>query len=325
MGDATKLHRTDGGRYPFVKVTVTANIEEDWPAMLSRIVAIAGMVAIALLGSAGALAQEATPEASPAGESLFANLGLPELTVTATDEGFELSESEVEAGRYLVQFVNETDNPDVAAGFVRLVEGATLEDLSFADELAAGTPMPESEPDPQTFAWIYDTYIAGGVSSTSDQAAPLTVTGDPDARVEGPEPEAAVTIVEEGAGGQGFKFTVTGEAKAGPQIVKILNASDQPHFVIGFHYPEEITIEQAMEFIMFDPSSGATPSPNMPDETLLTFPIYAPVQSVGATQWVELNGESGSVIIVCFVPDPVADGIPHAFEGMVSLVPVAES
>ena len=313
--------------------------------MYSRLLAIVGTVAIALLGSAGAMAQEATPEASPGGESLFAALGLPELTVTATNEGFELSESEVEAGRYLVHFVNESDNPDAAAGFVRLVEGKTLDDLSFADELAAGTPMPESEPDPQTFAWIYDTYIAGGVTSASDQsvidlrggeygvwaddptspvpAAPLTVTGDPDARIEGPEPEAAVTIVEEGAGGEGFKFTVTGDAKAGPQIVKILNASDQPHFVIGFHYPEDITIEQAMEFIMFDPSSGATPSPNMLDETLLTFPIYAPVQSVGTTQWVELNAESGSVIIVCFVPDPVADGIPHAFEGMVSLLPVA--
>jgi hypothetical protein len=131
-----------------------------------------------------------------------------------------------------------------------------------------------------------------------------------------------VTIVEEGAGGEGFKFTVTGEATAGPQIVKILNASDQPHFVIGFHYPEDITIEQAMEFIMFDPSSGATPSPNMLDETLLTFPIYAPVQSVGATQWVELDSEPGSVIIVCFVPDPMAGGIPHAFEGMVNLLPV---
>src|SRR5829696_3070299 len=144
--------------------------EERKHTMHSRIVAIAGTVAIALLGSAGAMAQDATPEASPGGESLFADLGLPELTVTATNEGFELSESEVEAGRYLVQFVNETDNPDIAAGFVRLVEGATLEDLSFADELAAGTPMPESEPDPQTFAWLYDTYIAGGVSSTSDQA-----------------------------------------------------------------------------------------------------------------------------------------------------------
>jgi hypothetical protein len=36
-----------------------------------------------------------------------------------------------------------------------------------------------------------------------------------------------------------------------------------------------------------------------------------------------LNAESGQVIIVCFVPDPVAGGIPHAFEGMVSLLPVS--
>ena len=315
--------------------------------MHSRIVAIVGAVTIALLGPAVAMAQDATPEATPGAQSLFADLGLPELTVTATNEGFQLSESEVEAGRYLVHFVNETGNPEIGAGFVRLPEGKTLDDLSFADELAAGTPMPQSQPDPQTFAWLYDTYIAGGASSVSTEsvidlrggdygvwaddpttplaAAPLTVTGDPDARIEGSEPQAAVTIVEGGAGGQGFKFTVTGEAKAGPQIVKILNASDQPHFVIGFHYPEKITIEQAMEFITFDPSTGATPSPNMLDETLLTFPIYAPVQSVGATQWVELNGEPGSVIIVCFVPDPMTGGTPHAFEGMVNLLPVAES
>jgi len=315
--------------------------------MHSRIVAIVGTVAIALFGSAGAVAQDATPEASPVAESLFANLGLPELTVTATDEGFEVSESEVEAGRYLVHLVNETDNPDIAAGFVRLVDGKTLDDLSFAEEMASGTPMSEEMPDVDTFAWLYDTYVAGGVTTDSDQgvidlrggeygvwadnptspiaAAPLTVTGDADARIEGPEPEATVTIVEEGAGGEGFKFTVTGEVTAGPQIVKILNASDQPHFVIGFHYPEEITIEQVMEFLMFDPSSGATPSAEMLDETLLTFPIFAPTQSVGTTQWVEMDTEPGQLILVCFVPDPVAGGIPHAFEGMVNLVPVAES
>jgi hypothetical protein len=264
--------------------------------------------------------------------------------VTATNEGFEVSESEVEAGRYLVHLVNETGNPDIAAGFVRLVDGKTLDDLSFAEEMASGTPIPEEMPDVETFAWLYDTYVAGGVTTDSDQgvidlrggeygvwadnptsplaAAPLTVTGDANARIEGPEPEAAVTIVEEGAGGEGFTFTVTGEVTAGPQIVKILNASDQPHFVIAFHYPEEITIEQVMEFLMFDPSSGATPSAAMLDETLLTFPMYAPTQSVGTTQWVELDAEPGQLIIVCFVPDPVAGGIPHAFEGMVSLLPV---
>ena len=106
--------------------------------------------ALTLVGAAGALAQDATPEA----ESLFADLGLPELTVTVTDEGFELSEAEVEAGRYLVHLVNETDNPDVAAGFVRLVDGKTLDDLSFADEMASGTPMPEEMPDVDTFAWL---------------------------------------------------------------------------------------------------------------------------------------------------------------------------
>src|SRR5215208_8102174 len=118
--------------------------------MRMRILAFLITGALTLVGAAGALAQDATPEA----ENLFAGLGLPELTVTATDNGFELSESEVPAGRYLVNFVNETDNPEIGAGFVRLVEGKTLDDLSFADELAAGTPMPEDEPDPETFAWL---------------------------------------------------------------------------------------------------------------------------------------------------------------------------
>jgi hypothetical protein len=206
--------------------------------------------------------------------------------------------------------------------------------------------MPEQMPDIESFAWMYEAYIAGGVTTDSDEAvidlrggeygvwadnptspiaaAPLTVTGDPDARVEGAEPQAAVTIVEEGAGGEGFKFTVTGEVTTGPQVVKILNASDQPHFVIAFHYPEEITIEQVMDFLMFDPSSGATPSAEMLDETLLTFPMYTPTQSVGTTQWVKLNAEPSQLILLCFVPDPVAGGIPHAFEGMVSLLSVAE-
>src|SRR5215210_3234125 len=131
MAGGTSLQGDCGSQY-----------EEDQPAMHSRIVAIVGTVAIALLGSAGAMAQDATPEASSAGESLFADLGLPELTVTMTNDGFELSKSEVEAGRYLVHFANESDNPDAAAGFVRLPQGKTLDDLSFADELAAGTPMP---------------------------------------------------------------------------------------------------------------------------------------------------------------------------------------
>ena len=309
--------------------------------MRSNVLSAVAAGALMVMGGATALAQDATPVA----QNLFEELGLPELTVTVTEEGFALSETEVAAGRYLVSLNDETGNPDIAAGFVRLVDGKTVDDLSAADEMASGTPMPEEGPPPEEFAWLFETYIAGGVSASapyavidllggeygvwgddptsSIPATGLTVTGDPEAAIEGPAPETTVSILEEGVGGQGFSFVVEGELQSGPQIVEIVNNSDQPHFVIAFQYPEEITIEQAMEFVMFDPSSGATPGPDALDETLFSFPGYAPVQSAGTTQWNVFNLGTGQAILVCFVPDPLAGGIPHAFEGMVSLVPVA--
>jgi hypothetical protein len=296
-----------------------------------------------LIGATPALGQEASP--ASAGDSLFTDLGLPELTVTATDEGFELSASEVEAGRYLVTVINESSAPDAIVLFARLTDGRTLADLSFADELAAGTPMPEEGPPPESYLWLFESYLPGGTVATADTpgqfvvdlrggdygvwtlepipAAALTVTGDPDARIEGPEPEAAITIVEEGAGGEGFRFTVNGELQAGPQVVKVLNASDQPHEVVAEQYPEPLTIERIMASFMFDPSTGATPPPDLVDEERLTFAGYAGVQSIGTTQWVVMNFSPGQAVLLCFVPDPVAEGIPHALEGMISLVPVA--
>jgi hypothetical protein len=294
-------------------------------------------------GVAPARGQEATPAA--AGDRLFAALGLPELTVTATDAGFALSASEVAAGRYLVTVLNESSAPDAIVLFARLTEGRTLADLSFADELAAGTPMPDEGPPPESYLWLFESYLPGGTVATADTpghvvvdlrggdygvwtlepipAAALTVTGDPDARIEGPEPEAAVTIVEEGAGGEGFRFTVNGEVHAGPQIIEVLNASDQPHEVIGEQYPDPLTMEQILGSLMFDPSTGATPPPDLVDEERLTLSGYAGVQSIGTTQWVVMDFDPGQAVFLCFVPDPVAEGIPHVMEGMISLVPVA--
>src|SRR5215203_30092 len=126
--------------------------------MHSRIVTIAATATLALVGSAGALAQDATPTA---GDSLFADLGLPELVITATDEGLQLDQGEIEAGRYLVTLNNESANSDVFAGFIQLPEGMTAEGLSYADELAAGTPIPEEGPSPEQMeglSWLYETY-----------------------------------------------------------------------------------------------------------------------------------------------------------------------
>ena len=78
------------------------------------------------------------------------------------------------------------------------------------------------------------------------------MTGDAATPIAAAEPEAAVTIIEQGAGGKGFTFQVDGAFKTGPQIVKIVNASDQPHFVIVGQYPEPITMDQLQGWLMFD-------------------------------------------------------------------------
>jgi hypothetical protein len=319
--------------------------------MRARIAAIAAALAIAFMGPAAVLAQDATPAAG--GESLFADLGLPEITVTATDEGFTVEPAEVEAGRYLVTLNNESANPQVFAGLVQLPEGKSVADLSYADEIAAGTPMPPMEmgPSPEQLegvAWLFETYIAGGpstVTAVANQAvlnlpagdygvwsedpfslmpaAALTVTGDAEAQIEGPEPEAAVTIIEEGEGGVGYTFRLDGELKAGPQIVKVLNASDQPHFVDASQYPEPVTMEQVMAAFMFDPSTGATPGPDMLDFERVTYAGWAGVQSIGTTQWVVMDFAPGQTLLTCFIPDPLAGGTPHAFEGMAQLFDIA--
>jgi hypothetical protein len=316
--------------------------------MRSRVLGFIAAGALVLMGAAGALAQDATP--ASAGENLFAGLGLPEITVTLTDAGYEASPAEVEAGRYLVTLNNESENPVAFASFVQLVEGRTLDNLSAADEIAAGTPVTDAFYAPENLAWMYETYISGGPSTVNDAAGhavvnlpageygiwaedpgspipagALTVTGDPDARIEGPEPEAAVTIIQEGEGGVGYTFRVDGEFQTGPQIVKILNASDQPHVTEATQYPEPVTIEQVLGTFMFDPSSGATPSPDMIDFERRTHAGWSGAQSIGTTQWVVMDFQPGQTLLLCFIPDPLAGGIPHLMEGMAQLFDVAES
>ncbi|HET7057008.1 MAG TPA: hypothetical protein VFI12_11130, partial [Thermomicrobiales bacterium] len=287
------------------------------------------------------LAQDATPATS----NLFAALGLPVLTITATDAGLSVDQAEIAAGRYLVTLNDETGNPDLATGFVRLDEGETLADLGSSDEIAAGTPaLSDEEQTPETYQFLFDNYITGGPSQLSPQVvvnlpageygiwpddpfaetpvAPLTVTGDPTAEITGSEPNAAVTIVEEGEGGQGFKFTVDGQFTAGPQIVKIINASDQPHIVAPLQYPEPITQDQLANWMMFDPSTGETPPADLLDDSKITSPGYAAIQSAGSTQWVTMDLAAGQVALLCFIPDPVTGGTPHFMEGMMQVFDV---
>lgn len=309
--------------------------------MLARLLAFTLAITMALTWAGGARAQSGTPEPV----DLFSDLGLPELTVTVTETELSIDKSEIPAGRYLVVLKNETSNPMLATGFVRLQEGQSLDELSQADEIAAGTPMPPEGPDPAQFAFLYEALIVPGATAlspyvvtdlpagaygvwTDDPTSPLpaaglTVTGDASAAISGPEPVATATISMEGKGGAGFSFALSGDLKAGPQIVKITNVSDQPHFTeIGQYSGGPITAEQILATFMFDASSGATPPADMLDMAKYSLTGWGSAQSAGTTQWVMLNLAPGQVVFDCWIPDPLMQDMPHALGGMIQVFDV---
>lgn len=321
--------------------------------MRRRNVLSLGLAAImGLTGLGSVAAQDATPtsalSATPLAAGSLSDLGLPELTITADESGLHLDQAEIPAGRYLVSLDVVVEGGYIASGFVRLEEGLTTEDLSLADESAAGTPiMEQAGAPPVDVDWLFDAYIASGPSSMTPQVVvnlpageygiwpddpgsvlaieSLTVTGDADpAAITGPEPDAVVTIEQLGAGGEGFHFAVDGELRAGAQVVKIVNNSDQPHFTSAFQYPEPLTMDQLMGAMMFDPTTGGTPSPDAIDFTQMRYVAYVSTQSAGTTTWTVLDLQPGQVGLECWVPDPLAGNIPHALEGMIQLFDVAQ-
>src|SRR5215218_2669748 len=103
--------------------------------------AIAAVVARA--GGQLAHAQDATPAAATGGAA-FAGLGLPELTVTITESGYEGVESTLSPGTYLVH-ATATTSESSNLTFMQLPEGMTADDLmsmlSGGDSGASGGEM----------------------------------------------------------------------------------------------------------------------------------------------------------------------------------------
>jgi hypothetical protein len=193
--------------------------------------------------------------------------------------------------------------------------------------------------------WVYEVYQAGGIIALPGQTAQvvldltpgsyivwggfpdlpqapvsLTVTGE--MPVDLVEPDASVVVSEVNIEG-GYAFELEGTLVPGPNVIRIDNTSDQPHFLFIERYPETITLDQVMATLMFDPESG-TPAPDMLDESRLQLTVSSSTQSTGTTQWLAVDLEPGSHIISCFVGDPNMDGMPHAFEGMIDVIQVGD-
>lgn len=253
-------------------------------------------------------AQSATPSAS----GLFTNLGLPEITLTATADGLALSSSEVPAGRYLVTLANPAESPTLSIDIVRLVRD---------DPALCEFRLP-----PLCFAWYYETYLPGGVSGWTPQAildfpageygfwgpgelgeepaAVLTVTGDPDAAIDGPEPQAASIVVTGEEDGNGITLQIDGELKPGPQMFEIHNAADQPIFIVVAQVPGQSTSDQLLASKVDATPVGNTPHFDPFDESEFGRFSLTIAQSPGVTQWVVMDLKPGPVYVAGFLPDP---------------------
>ena len=58
----------------------------------------------------------------------------------------------------------------------------------------------------------------------------------------------------------------------------------------------------------------------LPDPAALVDAGGSGTQSAGTTQWIATNLEPGHYIVACFITDPAAGHVPHAFEGMIDVV-----
>jgi hypothetical protein len=210
-----------------------------------------------------------------------------------------------------------------------------------------GTPAPG---DAESATWFYEVYQAGGTIALPGQTAQvildlipgnyvvwggfpdlpqapvaMTVTGDPGATPAAgmPEPEANVTVTEVNLADGGFAFEFEGTLVPGPNVIRIVNASDQPHFFFVERYPEPITLAQVQAYLMSEMTMDS-PTQDAIDGNLLELTVSASTQSAGTTQWLAVNLQPGSHIISCFVEDPTMDDMPHAFGGMIDVIQVGD-
>jgi hypothetical protein len=211
---------------------------------------------------------------------------------------------------------------------------------------AAAEASPAGEGNPSDF--FYHGYLAGGPGALRGETArgvvdllpgdyavlafgvgapaAMTVAGGGPASPEAGAIDATATITETGTSGS-FAFAAEGLAP-GPGVLAIANDSDQPHFVFAIRSEDPITEDEVMTLLMEEDGGGggeaaspvASPAGGGPEGVSPAFSTGT--QSPDTTQYLAVDLEPGYYVLLCFVGDPNREGTPHAFEGMIAIVPV---
>ncbi len=294
---------------------------------LAVVVVVVTALAVGSSGRAGATPRAAaTASANP-----FADLSLPEIAVTITNDAFENVPDRLAAGRYVLSVTNAFhDSAEETSGAALL----RLPDDVGADEFIASVRNDEGTWPPD---WYYATSLAGGAYATLEATAyavidltsgnwmlwseapgspqapvPISVTGEFPANP--PSPVADVTVVL-----SEFAFAFSTPFKVGQQIIEVVNSGEQPHFLFIGGVPNGTTVANAQTAFeaFWDPESEPAAFSFAETPELLG----TGDQSASTTAWYAIDLPAGTVVVACFVTDP-GTGEPHAMLGMTEIAEI---
>ncbi|MDQ3656845.1 MAG: hypothetical protein M3457_17445 [Chloroflexota bacterium] len=138
------------------------------------------------------------------------------------------------------------------------------------------------------------------------------------------EPESSATLIM----GEYVIEVTEGELTAEPQVVRIDNVGAQPHFIGWVQVPDGLTEAQLQVVLDEEMQAETTGTPPVysdfnPEEDI-TDVTFTGTQSAGTSTWVMVeDAEAGTHVLICFFPD-IADGLPHAYHGMYTIIEIAE-
>ncbi len=287
--------------------------------MRRTFLSLMGALLLLPLGLMSSYAQEATPANDLS--------RYPEVGVTITDTGFEITVDPIPAGYILLKVTNSTDQ-DIGAGLFGIPAGETL------DALMQETPEPGNFLPPS----FYRIPIAGGPSSvpsgeTREQVVYVTA-GDWLVGGEGDQPPMQVTVAETADSvmdapaadvvvtESNFAFSGFDKVHAGQQVWEVHNVGDQPHMLVLFQVPDGTTLQDVVAAM--SQGDNATPAPGMLQESDIRLVDGGQIllQSEGTSVWTAVDMQPGTYVANCFVIDP-ATGLPHIMEGMLALFQVS--
>jgi len=268
--------------------------------------------------------------ASAQGTTSVAELGLPEIEITMTDAGFQVSPSETPAGWTLITFTNSSNEEEDAPDLMLLPAGMT------ADDVVNALATPEAAAP----SWVYQTTFAGGPfagKGKTTQAVSNLTEGEWYV-FSGGEPQFAGTAltVTPASSASPAAVSITADVEvslqeyafvglekpvpAGAHVWKVTNTGEQPHIMIIFPIPAGTTTEQVRASVMTmmtgTPEAGAVDLGNAPSAAGCS------TISKGQSLYLPVDLAAGTYGAVCFFPDEQT-GAPHAVMGMETAFTVA--